>query len=300
MNEKAELILVPCHSIWKPSIQPSDRSVNLGQSPEYWHLAPFQYEGNDHLAFIKHGLTAIKLLLQTTHAATVIFSGSQTKKEAGAISEAQSYYFLFERLIRYIMSNNDIEVPNFDDDLCSLLKEIKNLLISQSVDIDEMFFGGSITTEEFSLDSFDNLVYSIYRFEEVNKKFPQKITIIGFAFKMSRFIGCHAKAIDYPQSNITYVGIDPKPTNYNQKQLSEYYNDLVLMEYKNALSLFSSDWYATKDRLLTKKRSRNPFKRTAAYAQNILFKGDGTRIEDDEKYFERNIKYKMPWSLPRK
>ena len=162
--------------------------------------------------------------------------------------------------------------------------------------IRDRFYGGSITTEEFSLDSFDNLVYSIYRFEEVNKKFPQKITIIGFAFKMSRFISCHAKAIDYPQSNITYVGIDPKPINYNQKQLSEYYNDLVQMENKNALSLFSSDWYATKDRLLTKKRSRNPFKRTAPYAQNILFKGNGTWIEDDEKYFERNIKNKMPWS----
>ena len=302
MDEKVELILVPCHSIWKSSSHPSDNSVNLGQLPEYWHLAPFQYEGNDHLAFIKHGLTAIKLLLQRFDTATVIFSGSQTKKEAGAISEAQSYYSLFEKLIRYVMSNDNIDVPNFDNELRLLLKEVKNLLSSQNVNVDELFYGGSITTEEFSLDSFDNLIYSIYRFEEVNKKFPQKITIIGFAFKMPRFISCHAKAIDYPQSNITNIGIDPKPANYNQTQLSKYYDDLVQMEDKNALSLFSSDWYATKDRLLTKKRSRNPFNRTAPYAQNIFCKENGKRIEgieDDEEYFETKIKCKMPWSSPR-
>ncbi|CAI4036529.1 hypothetical protein SMKI_15G3760 [Saccharomyces mikatae IFO 1815] len=299
MCREVELILVPCHSIWKSSIPFGDGTLNLGQSPDYWHLAPFQYEGNDHLAFIKHGLTAIKILLQKADSAVVIFSGSQTKKEAGVISEAQSYYFLFERLIRYVMCNDDINIPNFDDEIHYLLEDIKCSLITQKIDVDELFYGGSITTEEFSLDSFDNLIYSIYRFEEITKKFPQKITIIGFAFKMSRFINCHARAIDYPQSNITYIGIDPEPMNYNQTQLLKYYNDLIQMEHENALSLFSSDWYATKDRLLTKKKSRNPFKRTASYTKNVLFNGS-TWIEDDKKYFETNIKCKMPWSLQQK
>lgn len=298
MDEKKELILVPCHSIWKSSIQPSDGRVNFGQSPEYWHLAAFQYEGNDHLAFIKHGLAALKLLLKKRHRATVIFSGSQTKKEAGVLSEAQSYYFLCERLIRNAMRNDNLEIPNFDDELHTLLQEIKEMMVGQNIDVDDLFCGDSITTEEFSLDSLDNLLYSIYRFEEVTGKFPQRITIIGFAFKMERFISYHAKAIDYPKACINYIGIDPKPTNYSQTQLSKYYNDLAEMERKNALSLFLSDWYATKDALFTKKRSRNPFKRTAPYAQNILFKS-GTRIEDDERYFETNIKCKMPWSAPR-
>ncbi|EJS41571.1 YOR238W [Saccharomyces arboricola H-6] len=299
MSEREELILVPCHSIWKCSIQPNDGTINLGQFPDCWHLAPFQYEGKDHLAFIKHGLTAIKLLLQRVHRATVIFSGSQTKKKAGVMSEAQSYYFLCEKLIRYSMSNDIIAIPNFDDELHILLQDIKRMLIERSIDVKDLFYGDLITTEEFSLDSFDNLMFSIYRFEEVTGKFPQRITIIGFAFKMARFINYHAKAIDYPQSSINYIGIDPKPTNYSKTQLSKYYSDLVEMERKNALSLFSLDWYATRDALRTKKKSRNPFNRTAPYTQlNILF-NSSMKIEDDKKYFEMNIKGKMPWSVPR-
>lgn len=296
MSKKVELILVPCHSTWKSSIQPSDETINLGQLPDYWHLAPFQYEGNDHLTFIKHGLTAIKLLLQRLHHAIVIFSGSQTKKQAGVISEAQSYYFLCEKLIRYAMCNDNIAIPSFDDELHLLLQEIKTLLIGQSIDIDELFYGGSITTEEFSLDSFDNLIFSMYRFKEVTKRFPQKITIIGFAFKMARFVNCHAMAIDYPRSNIHYIGIDPKPTNYSAEQLSKYYGDLVELERSNALDLFFSDWYATREPLVTKKKSRNPFNRTAPYTHSDLLFNSCMRMEDDKKYFEKNIKGKMPWS----
>lgn len=290
----ASLIIVPCHSIWN-QFAPNTKGDNLGHLPEHWFLAPFQLEGNDHLAFIKHGLKAIQILAKNpSNRSIVVFSGSQTKSQAGCISEAQSYYFLMRRLLEQIFAGEDSFPKDFPTDILKYLIDIKNILLLRKLSL-EQFFTSLITTEEFALDSFENLLFSIYRFRQFTGEFPQDITIVGFGFKEKRFLEYHAAAIDYPRDKIRYISVDPVPTGYDSAKLEAYYDELVHLENRNALELFSSDWYGTKTALRLKKKTRNPFKRINGYQTVSLFSLKGS-IGDDDEYFGSYIKGKMPWS----
>lgn len=297
---KTNLIIVPCHSVWNFSDNCQYNSnFHLGESTDQWSLAPFQYEGNDHISFIKHGLRAIVELLSELESSIVIFSGSQTKSELGPMSEAQSYYFLVQNLIKYY-TNNKEEAPNlpsnFDNEILSYLNSISSYLEHQKLSLPDLFQPEYTSTEEFSLDSFDNLLYSIGRFHEIFNRYPNTITIIGFGFKEERFVKYHAKAIDFPESKIKYVSIGPEPTNYSKKQLDEYFSNINKAEGKNALNHFAKDWYGTLTPLVDKKQTRNPYNRIAKYAILDLLKLNKP-IHDSEVHFNSFIKGKMPWSL---
>ena len=296
--KKSGLIIVPCHSIWKHSLFDHD-FLNFGQLSDHWFLAPFQYEGNDHLAFIKHGLKAIHLIADNlSNESLVVFSGSQTKPQAPCISEAQSYYLLMYKLIDEYQKNWKAvsEVFN-DDDIINYLQKINSILIRKETTLDELFLN-SIATEEFALDSFENLLFSIYRFKQLKHEYPTDITIVGFGFKETRFLDYHAKAIDFPKEHINYVGVDPLPTNYSAQQLDQYYNDLKMLEHRNALKLFAVDWYGSRTSLASKKRSRNPFNRYPGYHNVSLFDLE-ISFDDDEKFFDNYISGVMPWSTPK-
>lgn len=88
------------------------------------------------------------------------------------------------------------------------------------------------TTEEFALDSFQNLMYSVARFHEVRVRlltmysldreanshdhikvtgrYPTKITVVGFGVKERRFVELHRRALRFPRSAFFYHGIDSK------------------------------------------------------------------------------------------
>lgn len=75
--------------------------------------------------------------------------------------------------------------------------------------------GVRMTTENFAMDSFENLLFSIARFREFTGRFPIRITVVGYGMKKSRFEDLHAKAIRWPvksfvggQRRFHYVGID--------------------------------------------------------------------------------------------
>ncbi|QLQ81449.1 hypothetical protein HG537_0F02100 [Torulaspora globosa] len=288
------LIIVPCHSIWNQFAQ-TDGAPNLGHLPEQWFLAPFQLEGNDHLAFIKHGLHAIlHLVKDVSNKSLVVFSGSQTKIPAGCISEGQSYYFLMWRLINQAYEDESLFPNDFPDDILKLLKDIKAIMMLRSISV-QTLFTSLITTEDFALDSFENLLFSLYRCKQFIGEFARKITIVGFGFKEKRFLQLHARAIDFPVKNIQYIAVDPAPMNYDSIKLKAYYDELDNLEFQNALKLFSSDWYGSKTALKTKKLTRNPFKRINNYEDVRLFELEDA-IENDEVFFETYIKEKMPWS----
>lgn len=290
---KSHLIIVPCHSIWNPfhrSQAPNAKS-NLGQNPEHWYLASFQIQGNDHLAFIKHGLQSIITLLKDEKDGSfLVFSGSQTKLAAGALSESQSYYLLIRQLLRV---SDGQEPPNFGG-IGKYINEIKQLLLNRQIDI-ETLFNTRITTEEYALDSFDNLIYSIYRFKQMTADWPNEVTIVGFGFKRTRFLELHARALDFPKERMHYISIDPSPKGYIINEKDKYFEDLTNMEYKNAVSLFEKDWFATRDPLLSKKQSRNPFRRSNDYEDVRLFNLKSP-IDHDKLFFDIYIRNKMPWS----
>lgn len=289
------LIILPCHGIWKINSASDDN--NYGQLSDQWYLAPFQLEGNDHLVFIKQSLKAIEELLLDYENSVVLFSGSQTKIDAGPISEAQSYFLLMKKLINLATTKDGFEqlTSLFDIEIMILLESIVKQLKSNNISVNTLFSNGYINTEEYALDSFDNLLYSILRFKEITQWYPKHITIIGFGFKESRFLNYHARALDIPKDIIRYISYEPEPLNYSQEQMNRYFEDLIYMEKKNALGLFENDWYARKNSLTKKKNDRNPYKRIARYDGLKMFHFNEIKLTDSE-HFKKYIEGKMPWS----
>jgi hypothetical protein len=79
-----------------------------------------------------------------------------------------------------------------------------------------------VTTEEYALDSYQNLLFAIARFHEVTGGWPRKITVVGYGMKRrrsvleigfergadGRFEMLHARAIGWPEDRFEYLGID--------------------------------------------------------------------------------------------
>ena len=64
------------------------------------------------------------------------------------------------------------------------------------------------TTEDYALDSFQNLLYSIARFHEYTGRYPSHITVVGYEFKRRRFTELHRAALRWPRERFDYIGID--------------------------------------------------------------------------------------------
>jgi hypothetical protein len=100
--------------------------------------------------------------------ALLVFSGGQTRREAGPRSEAQSYWLLAEHYGWWGQSVN-------------------------------------ATTEEFARDSLENVLFGLCRFREVTGRYPKQITVVSWAFKAERF-ALHRAALRWPASNFAFVG----------------------------------------------------------------------------------------------
>ena len=296
------LVIVPCHSVWKHTTQAvessSSSNYGFGETADQWDLAPFQYEGNDHLAFIIHALMGVIVVLKDVKNNVLVFSGSQTKVELGPMSEAQSYYYLSYKIIKAYME--DKPMPEcFQNEIIDILKDIVISIQSQprGFKLSSLFVPDLITTEEFALDSFDNLLYSIARYNETTSYYPEYITICGFGFKEERFLKYHAEAIDFPINKITYLSNGPYPNYETKEEMDQYFNNLQKAENKNALNLFAKDWYGTCEPLYQKKASRNKYRRTPRYEILENMHLNGEKIVDSRSHFNLYIKGKMPWSI---
>ncbi|OLY81764.1 hypothetical protein AYI68_g4126 [Smittium mucronatum] len=69
---------------------------------------------------------------------------------------------------------------------------------------------GRIFTEDFALDSYQNLLFSVCRFHEITGNYPTRITVVGYEFKKSRFLDFHLKAIKYPKISHGYTSSCPE------------------------------------------------------------------------------------------
>ncbi|RLV94385.1 ADIPOR-like receptor IZH2 [Spathaspora sp. JA1] len=203
-----------------------------GLERDEWHLVDFQIVGNDHVVFRDQILESLTLLQQDPEAYLII-SGGETKKQAGPVSEALSYYLLAETLCKA----NQME---------SVLSRVH--------------------TEVFARDSFENVIYSVCRYYELFQEYPEKITIIGFEFKRTRFLTHHLQqALNYPLDRVTYIGHSPNPTGLSTPEVLRYFEELKQSEYKYAVKHFESDWYGITESLKRKKIARNPYNRYHGY-----------------------------------
>ncbi|ODV61727.1 uncharacterized protein ASCRUDRAFT_23701, partial [Ascoidea rubescens DSM 1968] len=61
----------------------------------------------------------------------------------------------------------------------------------------------------YTRGSFENLLFSIERFNKATNNYFSKITIIGYDFKKRRFLDNYVKALRFPIQNVNYIGINP-------------------------------------------------------------------------------------------
>lgn len=181
-----------------------------------WYLYPYQKdEPKLYIQHIKVGCEIAK----SNKNSFLIFTGGQSRKEAFFRSESQMYW------------------------------EIANYLgyISEDLKL-------RVTTEEFSRDSFENLLFPICRFREYLGYYPEHIFMITFKFKERRF-HLHREALRIPESMVTFIG----PNNPEDVELA-------IKGEEKAIKLMENNPYGNHGELLEKKNQRNPWKRQHGYS----------------------------------
>eukprot|EP00999_Lentomonas_sp_LEN2_P002741 NODE_612_length_1328_cov_75.006661_g573_i0.p1 GENE.NODE_612_length_1328_cov_75.006661_g573_i0~~NODE_612_length_1328_cov_75.006661_g573_i0.p1 ORF type:complete len:316 (+),score=35.28 NODE_612_length_1328_cov_75.006661_g573_i0:135-1082(+) len=206
------LVMVAGHSVFMNKDWTNDI-----MSDESWYLVDFQK--NQAGVFVNHIRRGVELAAQDPYS-MLLFSGGQTRPDAGPRSEAQSYW---------------------------MVAAYQNWF--HKVGVEQKAF-----TEEYARDSFENLLFSICRFQELTGNYPAKITVVGFEFKKSRFVNQHRAALRYPVEDFFYEGIDPEQPGSN-----------VAGEAQNSAEPFRADPYGCHEPLSAKKSGRNPYHRVPSY-----------------------------------
>ncbi|CAG8537017.1 11750_t:CDS:2 [Funneliformis mosseae] len=226
--ELKDLIIVAGHAIYLGNNQGGDE-----EKDENWVLEEFQ-KGGQVNTFINHIKKGVELVKENEEA-LLIFSGGQTRPSAGPRSEAQSYYALAQSL-NLISTTNFTSTTNTSTNHYPLITRI--------------------ITEEYARDSYENLLFSISRFNEYTNNYPRHITVIGFQFKKKRFVELHRYALKFPLNRFKYIGIDPD----NTSPLGRFVGENV-----NSMGPFQRDLYGCHGKLLEKKLIRNPYRRSHPY-----------------------------------
>lgn len=217
MNACQNLIVVAGHAPFKES------TAVVPEHPEKddaWVLQPFQ-RGEPSL-YIGHIRRGVALLADDANA-LLVFSGGYTRKEAGLRwSEADTYAAIAGHFHWWIADDDDDVLRN---------------LQSRAV------------TEDASRDSFENLLFSICRFQQVTGHYPRRITVVSWAFKQARF-DLHRSTIRFPSARFRFEGcndpLDREPALKNEAM---------------TLQDFIDDRYGNSRKLAEKRASRNPFNR---------------------------------------
>ncbi len=181
-----------------------------------WALLDFQ-RGEPHF-YIEHVRAAVELAASDPQA-LLLFSGGPTRVDAGLRSEAQSYYDVARHYAWF----------------------------------GHPAVGGRAMIEDFARDSFENLLFSLCRFREYTGEYPERVTLVSWAFKEKRF-GLHREAIGFPARRFRYAGPN------NPREL-----DQALASERNAIEAYTRDPYSGSDRFQAKRRERNPFRRQNGY-----------------------------------
>jgi len=165
-EEASELVVVPGHAVYTGS------DFTAAKDTGNWALEPYQLLEGEAKSFMDHMELGVKELSRNPKA-VLMFSGGKTRREAGPLSEASSYWQV-ARAFDWFGADVGVESRVF--------------------------------TEEHARDSFENLLFSMCRFYELTGAFPKKITVVGFQSKRARFEDLHLSALGYPSANFTYIG----------------------------------------------------------------------------------------------
>lgn len=264
------LILVAGHAVYTAD------NFECPDKDENWFLQDFQKgEPPFYIEHIRKGVD----LANEDPKSLLVFSGGQTRLEAGPRSEAQSYWMIANHFKWWWRTNVKLRS----------------------------------TTEEFARDSFENLLFSICRFYECVEEFPEKITVVSWKFKAERF-DLHRTAIRLTEEQFKFVpvnqpmdlkkaddgekknarvpfGQDPYGTFMTEKDILEPSEKLLIDGLKNKIV------EKKKTISLKKKREeRNPFNRQHPYEQTCPYLKDLLQYKGRDKFLGT-----LPWpKVPRK
>jgi len=211
-----------------------------------WYLLDYQQAADMPEAFSNHIKSGINIALEDPEA-LLVFSGGQTRPEAGPKSEALSYFQVADKYGWWSEeAHQEVRTCESVLNLFFLLSKVRHRTV----------------LEEFALDSFQNLLFSICRFREITGAYPARISVVSFSFKRERFEGLHRAAIRFPPSAFMYHSSDPDSIKF-LKQLP------VLAEWESKASVkpFKDDPYGCNSGVLRRKRlERDVYIRTPAYS----------------------------------
>jgi hypothetical protein len=201
-------------------LSPGHAVWNLRDDPRAdssWYLRDFQ-RGEPRF-YIEHIRRAVEMAAVDGES-TLIFSGTQTFAAAGPRSESQGYWLLAKHF---------------------------GWWGSPAV-------RARATTEEFALDSFQNVLFSLCRFHEFNGTWPRRITVVGWGFKQRRFVDLHRAAMRFPHDRFSYAAVND-PAHLEMVEPEEAAN----------CGAFAADPYGSGGALAEKRAVRNPFRRCHGY-----------------------------------
>jgi hypothetical protein len=158
------LVLVAGHAVYVA------KDFDHPERDERWLLQPFQHGEPPH--YIEHIRTGVALAAADERA-LLVFSGGQTRREAGPRSEGQSYWDLAQHFAWW--SHGAVRAR--------------------------------ATVEEFARDSFENLLFGICRFREVTGGYPHRVSVVSWAFKARRF-QLHCEALRFPDARFHFHGVN--------------------------------------------------------------------------------------------
>lgn len=176
MPQLTSLVLVACHSVYKATDYGHPEDVSSWSLLDYQKKTP----GQTH-SFVEHIQLGVKQAA-SDEKTMLLFSGGQTRKEAGPRAESMGYWLVAEA-----------------NDWFGFRENVRHRAF----------------TEEHSRDSLENIMFSLCRFYELTGAYPEKITVISYEFKEKRFVDVHRKAIKWPRARIAFVGtptLDEKAT----------------------------------------------------------------------------------------
>ncbi|XP_031265858.1 uncharacterized protein C57A10.07 [Pistacia vera] len=166
------LVMVAGHSVYTSSCGKIDKE-------DSWFLEPYQKYPGQAASFVTHIEEGVKIVAEDEDA-ILLFSGGETRKDAGPRSEAQSYWTVAE---------------------------------SKGWFGKEESVKWRAMTEEHARDSFENLLFSVCRFRELTGTYPHNITVVSYDFKEGRFSHLHRSAIGFPESRFFYSGTPASSTS---------------------------------------------------------------------------------------
>lgn len=164
------LVLVAGHAVY------TGLDFSLAKQESSWFLESYQKVPGEAQSFIDHIELGVKEASNDPEA-MLLFSGGQTRQEAGPRSEGLSYWVVAEA------------ASWFDT------QGVRNRTF----------------TEEHARDSFENLLFGLCRFYELTGHYPNHVTVVSYTLKQVRFSTLHREAVQFPSERFSFIGTPIPP-----------------------------------------------------------------------------------------